>query len=140
MKLIRNPHLWAPARLDDWFDRAFADLGAISRWAGLAEPFEQTFGAGFATDVYEDDQNYYVRAELPGAQKDEISLRIADGVLHLGYEKKNEDGEDEVSLTRNLRLPGPVDSEKVTAKLVDGILTVTIPRHEASKPRAITIE
>lgn len=139
MKLIRQTNPWATGRFDDLFDRAFADFGVFPSWTGLTAPFERTT-TRFPVDVHEDDHHYFVRAELPGVSKNDVSLNLADDVLTLGYERKNSEGEGDVSLTRKLRLPGPVDAGKVSAKLEDGILTVTLPRREDTRPRTIAIQ
>ena len=140
MKLIRQTNPWTPALMDNWIEKAFADFGDLSRWFGRADPFERFSRTHLAADLFEDDHHYFARVELPGARKEDVSIRLEGGVLHIAYERKGNESGDSVALTRSFRLPGPVESGKVTAKLEDGLLTVTLPRHEDAKPRAITIE
>ena len=140
MKLLRHTNPWTPAPMEDWFGKAFADFGDLTRWIGRADPFERFSRPHLSADLFEDDQNYYARVEVPGARKDEVSIRMEGGMLHIAYERKGGEDGDSLALTRSFRLPGPVDTAQIKAKLEDGLLTVTLPRHEDAKPRAIAIE
>ncbi len=101
-------------------------------------------------DLYQDQDNFTVRAELPGLKKEDIKLSLHDGVLTLGGERRNEKAHDEKGLLRNERffgrfersinLPMQVDGTRVTASYEDGVLTVTLPKAEAAKPRQIEIQ
>lgn len=142
MKLIRTNTPWAvgPVRFDDWFARAFGDLGGFSRLLDLPEGGDVFARSHLSADLFEDDHNYHVRVEIPGAKKEEVSAKLEDGVLHVAYQRPGGENTASISLTRAFRLPGPVAADQVTAKLEDGILTVTLPRHAEAKPRTITIE
>lgn len=97
----------------------------------------------------EDENNYYIRAELPGISNDEVDLEYRDGVLKLSveHEEKNEKKEGERvifneqsawSFQRLFHLPHG-DSDKAEADLKDGMLTVTMPKSEETKPRQIKL-
>ena len=102
-----------------------------------------------ALDVYQDKDNVVVHAELPGMKKEEISLSLREGSLTLSGERRHEKAHDEKSRVRNERffgrfertitLPVQVDGTTVTAAYENGILTVTLPKAEAAKPRQIEI-
>ena len=102
-----------------------------------------------ALDVYQDKDNVIVHAELPGLKKEDITLSLHDGLLTLSGERRHEKAHDEKSHVRNERyfgkfertitLPVQVDGTKVAAAYEDGILTVTLPKAEAAKPRQIEI-
>lgn len=132
----------------DFFDRPLW----VSRF------FERPFGAGAAgpgtgwapaMDVTETKDAYVVTLELPGTSKDDISIECHEKVLTIRGEKRSErDEKDEHrhyiertfgSFTRTLRLPADA-SEEVRATFRDGVLTVSIPKVEASKPRVVAIE
>ncbi|WP_319470023.1 Hsp20/alpha crystallin family protein [uncultured Pseudodesulfovibrio sp.] len=93
-----------------------------------------------------DDDNVYVRAELPGINIEDIELTLTDKTLVL----KGERGAPQGKYYRQERPSGvfhrvvnvsvPIDRDKVTATMVDGILTVTLPKSEEIKPRSINIE
>lgn len=120
-----------------------------------AEPMEwpresDFFGWAPAVDVLEDKDNLVVRAELPGMQKDEIEISLHQGNLIISGERKSETRGAEAEASRAERyfgrfqrafeLPKPVDANRVTATYKDGILTVTLPKTEESKPKQITVK
>jgi HSP20 family protein len=100
-------------------------------------------------DVYEDKDNIFVRAELPGMKKEDISLSLHDGMLSISGERKTEERKDDTEVyraerffgrfQRTVSLPAPVASEKVKAQYKDGILTVTLPKAEEAKPKHIDV-
>ena len=103
-----------------------------------------------AVDMYETSDELVVTAELAGMSEKEIKLSIADDVLTLrgerfpGQEVKPEDahrGERWYGkFERTLTLPIPVQTDKVKATYRDGVLTVTLPKVEETKPKEIAIE
>ena len=127
---------------------------ARSPWSGLESEidrlFQSTLGdfAGTAAtrrvpvDLYEDKDNTYVRAELPGVNRDDISVELVDGYLTLVATRKSKtaDREDSVSLTRSVSVPdAAVQADKITAAYENGVLTVTLPKREEAKPRKVTV-
>lgn len=117
-------------------------------WAGLETEIDRLFDAAladFATpatprfplDLYEDKDNYYVRAELPGVSRDVINVEMVEGYLTLGATRQV-DGEP-FRLARSIAIPDGVQAEKVGATLELGVLTVTLPKQEQVKPRKIAI-
>ncbi len=102
------------------------------------------------TNVTEDHNNYYVRAELPGIEGDELDISVtADGLSIAGERKIPEEKKDASyhrrereagKFSRMLSLPGQVDTGKVEASCADGILTVVLPKAEAAKPRQISVK
>ena len=135
-----------PSReFEDIYDRmgqlmnfAFGDLGLAgpgSRpWSPLAE-------------VSETDDAYLVHVELPGIRKDQVDVQLADRELVIsGDIKESEDGRRRRSSRRTGRfeyrtyLPADVKADQVSAELADGVLTVTVPKSEAAKPRRIEVK
>ncbi|MGD2150346.1 MAG: Hsp20/alpha crystallin family protein [Desulfobacterales bacterium] len=102
------------------------------------------------TNVTEDNENYYVRAELPGIKSDELDIQVtAEGVSISGERKIPEEGNnvryhrrerEAGKFSRLINLPGTVDVNKVEASMENGVLKVTIPKSEVSKPRQITVQ
>lgn len=102
------------------------------------------------TNVTEDSNNYYVRAELPGIKSDELDIQVtSDGISVAGERKIPEEGNgvkhhrrerEAGKFSRSINLPGEIDVNAVEASLENGILTVTIPKAEVSKPRQIAIK
>lgn len=140
MKIIRNyPLSYSPLSLDQWFNRAFAGLDPVARLFPSPPPTEWLGRAQLPADLFEDDHHYHVRVEIPGARKEDIGVRIEDGSLHVSYQRANGENRPGLSLTRSFRLPGPVAVDGISARLEDGILVVTLPRHEEAKPRVIPV-
>ncbi|MEZ5277938.1 MAG: Hsp20/alpha crystallin family protein [Opitutaceae bacterium] len=127
------------SEFDRMISRAFSGLG---RWPGWSDEFFGVPGASeIPVDLYDDGENYVVRAELPGVKKSDIKLELDNAVLTFSGERKTKSGEQESvsSFSRSISVGDDVNSDKVKARLEDGILTVTLPKTEAHKPRAITI-
>lgn len=120
-----------------------------SPWAGLESEIDRLFesalssfadttsSTGFPVDLYEDKDNTYVRAELPGVARDAINVEMVDGYLNISASRKQ--GEETFSLNRSVTIPEAVQADKVTATYENGVLTVTLPKQEQAKPRKIAI-
>ena len=103
-----------------------------------------------AINITEDTEAFYVSAELPGVKSADLDLNVTANQLTLAGERKIPDEATEVRYHRREReagrfsravaLPGDIDTENVKAKLVDGLLTVTIPKAEKAKPRQIAVQ
>ena len=103
-----------------------------------------------AVDVREDANNYFVEAELPGMNKEDISLELENNVLSIRGERKFErkdEGENfhfmersYGSFYRSFSLPKNVDGEQIGAEYKDGVLTVTLPKKEEVKPKKVEIK
>lgn len=130
--------------LRDEIDRLFE-----SPLAELARTSQILSGWTPALDVSEDKDNLYVRAELPGMKREEISLTLHDGSLSISGERKSDEKFKDAEVYRSERffgrfqrtvtLPTPVEAEKVKAQYKDGILTVTLPKAEEAKPKQINV-
>jgi HSP20 family protein len=102
-----------------------------------------------SVNVVEDNDGVQVIAEVPGVPKEEVKLQLHDGTLTISGERKiPADVKDAELLRREIRygsfsrtiqLPENVDAEKVTAECTNGVLRVTLPKHEAAKPKEISI-
>ncbi|HBX43060.1 MAG TPA: molecular chaperone [Deltaproteobacteria bacterium] len=102
-----------------------------------------------AVDIYENNDSVVVKAELPGVEKDQISVEVKDGILSLRGERKFEKEVKEESyhriersygsFQRSFSLPVSVDQEKVTAQFKNGVLEVTLPKKEQAKPKQIQV-
>jgi HSP20 family protein len=101
-------------------------------------------------NVTEDEDNYYVRAELPGFKGKDLDISVTGEALSISGERKLP-GEDEKAqyhrreresgkFSRIISLPAQMDTTKVEARCTDGILTVTMPKSEATKPKQIAIK
>lgn len=123
---------------DTMFNRLFRD--------GLGWPVtmpEDTYRTadGFRMDLLADDNAYTVVAELPGLSKEDLDIQLHNAVLTISGERKQGKGENarSVKFSRSVTLDDNVNTQAVSAKMENGLLMVTLPKSEASKPRAITI-
>lgn len=102
------------------------------------------------TNVAENSNAYYVRAELPGIKSDDLDISITGNKLTISGERKIPfEGEnvkyhrrerEAGSFSRIITLPGPVDASKVEAHAANGVLTIVIPKTESAKPKQITVK
>lgn len=94
-----------------------------------------------AVEVNEDENNYYARFKLPGLSKNMVDIKLENTVMSILI-KESKSIKNEINqsrLFRTVKLPDDVDLEHVSAVMKDGILAVTLPRVESSKPRKIKI-
>lgn len=100
-------------------------------------------------DVVETENEILVKADVPGVDEKDIDIRLENGTLTLKGERKLEKDDTEKgyhrvergygSFVRCFSLPTSVDPEKVGASYKAGVLTVTLPKKEAAKPRSIKV-
>ncbi|MGZ5130890.1 MAG: Hsp20/alpha crystallin family protein [Caldimonas sp.] len=131
-------------RLDDFmpeFFRRFARPLALSEGAP----------AEIRIDVTENDKDYAVRAEIPGAKKEDIRVSVDGNFVSISAEVKREKEEKSGgrmlvkesyygSAARGFSLPHEIDSKAVVAKLEDGVLKLTLPKREGAAARSIAIQ
>jgi HSP20 family protein len=101
-------------------------------------------------NLTESKDNYYVRAELPGVKGDELDIQVTANNLAISGERKiaaEEEGaryhrreREAGTFSRMIGLPDEVDTDKVDAKLENGILNVVISKAEIAKPKQITVK
>jgi HSP20 family protein len=146
MKLIRsNPalNLGRVADFGPWLRHPLAGLPAVAQLLEDFFPAAPTSPSNgrLATDLHEDSGNFYARFELPGVKKDAVKVELREGVLTVSAERRVKSGENEstYTLSRSLSLPETVNAEGISAKLEDGLLTVTLPKQEQRKPKLIAV-
>ncbi len=101
-------------------------------------------------NMTEDSENYYVRAELPGIKADALDISVTGDTLSISGERKipeeNKNAKyhrrerEAGKFSRIIALPSQVNTNKVGASTVDGILKVILPKSEAAKPKQITVK
>ena len=140
---IRRPSWMTPygqeAMGDVWFDRLWPEW---SRWQG--EEYSPTF------DFYEKDGKYYLIADLPGVNKDDISINVENNIITVSGKRESKKEEKDAnyyvretsygSFSRALRLPAEVDEDSVDASFKDGVLKVEMKTREGAKARKIEIK
>ena len=146
MYLVRRNHWNRGNNVPTTFDRFFEDF-----WNAPAFTNEQDSVLWSPrVDVKETKDAYTVMADLPGLNKDDITISVHDNVLTLKGERKNEEKkEDETSyyaevnygsFSRSFQLPVKVEADKINAEYKNGVLQLSIPKAEEAKPRTIQIK
>ncbi len=102
-----------------------------------------------AVDLVEEDEQFVLRADLPGMSEDEVSVELEEDVLTISGERKSEheerkDGHYRLErasgrFARSLTLPEGVDPQSIQAHFDKGVLEVRIPKPEQRKPRRVAI-
>mgnify|MGYP003574701242 FL=1 len=141
MALIR----WNPFGEVDTFQRQMNRL-----FEDYARPDNSVSGWTPRVDIFEDENQIILSAELPGLSDKDVTVNVENNVLTISGERKleNEESKDGYtrveryygSFNRSFSLPNTVDIEKVDAKMDKGVLTVTLPRREETKPKQIEVK
>jgi HSP20 family protein len=107
-------------------------------------------GMDLAVDMYETDNDLVVTTALPGVKAEDVEITITGDVLCVKADTKAETREETASYfrqerrygscTRSVTLPVAVQADKADAKLNDGVLTLTLPKAEESKPKTIQVK
>jgi HSP20 family protein len=123
--------------MDDFFPDGQRDL----RRGGVAVPI---------VDITETGDGYLVRAELPGVEKNDVTVELEQGVLSIRGEKRSRRDEKHEqgrrlecsygSFSRSFTLPQDADADRIRAEFRDGVLEVSVAKHPESKPKQIAVK
>ena len=141
---MSNLTRYNPARdlmsMNNMLDRFFNDAFFPMRDGGFGSP---------NVDVIENNDNIVVKAELPGFKPENVDLRVEGNLLVMRGEGSEETQKNEgqyhlherhqASFVRSIPLPTGVDANKANAEFENGVLTLTLPKNEESKPKRITV-
>ncbi|RLM53928.1 Hsp20/alpha crystallin family protein [Halobellus sp. Atlit-31R] len=136
-------------RLFDRMSRQFDDTsriweseGPFARWSSEYE--------SMALDLVEHDDEFVVTVDLPGFEREDVEIQVTDHTLRIEAERETDVEEEEEqylrherrqqAMHRSLRLPDDIDKEGVSARMKNGVLTITLPKIEAEEARTIDIE
>ena len=131
----------------------------ISMRQAMDRLLEEAFARGTETrgtgawllpmDAYITDDAIVIRADVPGLSPDDIEITLEGDTLSIRGEIKREEANDRKyvllerptgKFERTLTISTPIDHDKVEATFKDGVLTLTLPKAEAVKPRQITVK
>ncbi|MBX9580998.1 MAG: Hsp20/alpha crystallin family protein [Gemmataceae bacterium] len=146
MNRVRNP-----------FGGLFHEVNAVqeqfARLVNRVAPYAAATAAGVSgplLNVWEDENALYVEADLPGIDPAKLDITVAEGNhLTVGGERAVPEVAGAVwvrqerpagKFARSVGLPALVDADKVEAKYENGVLRLTLPKHEAAKPRKIQVK
>ena len=121
--------------LNEAFDRS-SEEGGLTPWAP-------------AVDIYENEHELVVKADLPDIKPEELDIRVENNILTIRGERKFEKKVEEQnylrvertygSFSRSFSLANTVNSEAIKAEYKDGVLTLTVPKREEAKPKQIKV-
>lgn len=138
------------------FESPFAELDQLRREMlrlldTVAEDASGSLGTGVfpPMNITEDDDRFYVRAEVPGIKPTELSISALKNRVSLSGKREIQPEHERVSyhrkeraegsFSRTVNLPSEIDAEHVEASYRDGILTLRLPKAAEAKPRQITV-
>lgn len=153
---MANMMRWDPfgefPTIQDRLNELFTPTGFFPRPLSLFRGAEQELTAPSfmpPVDVFEDEHNIVVTAELPGIEEKDLNISVENNVLTITGERKMEKEEKKENyqrverrygrFTRSFTLPSTVDAENVNAEFDKGLLKITMPKLEEAKPKQIKI-
>ena len=142
---------WEPFRdllsLQERMNRLFDDSFRGAR--GSDEDWALGGSWAPAVDIYEQDGNIVLKAELPGIDPKDVDVRVENNTLTLRGERKHDQEVKKENyhrvertygtFTRSFTLPNVVDTNNIKADYRDGVLRMTLPKREEAKPKQISI-
>jgi len=142
---------WIPFReLDEMNNRLSRIFGGTTSRTGNGR--EDITVAAWAplVDITEDDKEYIIKAELPEVKKNDVKVRVEDGVLYISGERNLEKEEKGKryhrieraygSFTRTFSLPEDADAQQVNAEFKDGMLSVHVAKDKNARPKSIEVK
>jgi HSP20 family protein len=141
---------WRPFRDLDEMERRFDDLFS---WPPLPAVWRRmpTMEMAWAPaiDVFEKEDKFVVKAEIPGMKEEDINISVVGNTLTIKGERKAESEvkEDDYyccersygSFSRSLAVPSNVDAKKIEANYEDGVLEISLPKIPEVKPKKISV-
>lgn len=146
--LIMQLTKWDPFReMEDRFDRFTKSLS----WPHRNRQENMVTGDWAPrVDISETDKEFSIKAEIPDVNKEDVKVSVDDGVLTITGEKKQEKEEKGKkfhrveryygSFSRSFTLPENIDEKKIAASFKDGMLNLSIPKTQKSKPKGIEVK
>ena len=96
-------------------------------------------------NVRDEEDTFVLSALVPGLKADDLNIQVLENVVHIEGEFQANDEEfllrelPHGSFHRALRMPSEIDTDKVEAKITDGVLTLRLPKAESARPKKIKI-
>ncbi len=144
MKLTK----WDPFReMENMFDR----YTKVLNWPRVgSQEMMTTDDWAPRVDIAETDKEFIINAEIPDVKKEDVKVMVDNGILTIRGQRKQEKEEMGKkfhrverfygSFSRSFTLPNNVDESKIEASFKDGMLNLTVPKIEETKPKAIDVK
>jgi HSP20 family protein len=114
--------------------------GRMARRLG-SQPGQQVLGV----NIREEDDAYTLSALVPGLKAEDLNIQVLEDVVSIEGEYKTDPVEYLLSelpggsFRRSLRLPTPIQADKIEAKISEGVLTLSLPKAESARPKKIKV-
>jgi len=136
---------WFDRLTEDFWRRPFSSLMLGERW-----PLPMLTAKAPSLDVFEEQDELVVKADLPGLGKEDIEVTVTGSVVTIKGEKKKEEEVKEKdyyrrersygAFVRSVELPCEVKSEQIKANFKDGVLEVRMPKTEEAKKKSVSVK
>ena len=136
--------------LERLFQRMSRQYGDPSRMLGSGEAFGGSSTGDMDVDLVEYDDEFVATVDLPGFEREDVDVQVTDQLLQIDAEHAESTDEEadryirreriHRSMQRSVQLPEEVDTDGVSARMNNGVLTVTLPKVDAEDTRRIEIE
>ncbi len=137
---------WDPWReIEDMFDRYTKAVG----WPRGSQEAMASSDWSPRVDIVEAEQEFLIKADIPGVEKDHVKVSVENGVLTIQGERKTEKEEKDAkfhrverftgTFVRRFTVPENVDADAIKAVFKDGMLTLHLPKTQKALPKAIDI-
>lgn len=126
----------------------------LSNWFSSSESGTQMPAFSPSLDMHETDSGYEVKVDLPGVKPSEVNVHVADNMLTISGERRFEKhegkkGEESTphlveryhgTFSRSIMLPAAVKQDKIEAEFRDGVLRISLPKAEETKPFKVAVK
>jgi HSP20 family protein len=150
---LRQPAYPGAAAAQGWGDRNYNvfqnEMNRLFQKFLGSDYDASTSGVFPPVNVYEDAVNFYLTAELPGMESSDIQLDVEENSIQIQGERRTEHEKENLcyhrkereggAFSRKLTFRDKIDTEKVSAALKNGVLKITMPKAQSSKPKKIEV-
>lgn len=145
-----NVTKWSPLNeLEEIADRYGRLFGTHLPWRERFELLDRDIEWKPAADIVERDDEYLIKAELPGVKRDDIDVNLENDVLTITGERKLEEAKETDKthrverfygrFSRSFRVPDDVDTGAIRAECQEGVLQLHLPKTKSKKPETVKI-
>jgi len=145
-----NVTKWSPfAELDELGDRYGRLFGTHLPWRERLQLLDKEIEWKPAADIVERDDEYLIKAELPGVKREDIDVQVENDVLTITGERKLEETKDTDKthrverfygkFSRSFRIPENVDADAIKAETEEGVLRLHLPKTKVKKAQPVKI-
>ncbi|MFB6087667.1 MAG: Hsp20/alpha crystallin family protein [Haloarculaceae archaeon] len=131
-------------------DNPFEEIEELLESMGAGFEVGSAVSGGISVDVCDEGDAFVVTADVPGVEKDDLEVTLSDRTLRIEADHESEREEEtgeyirrertHTESSRSVRLPESVDEEGIEATYSNGVLTVTLPKHEPEGGTRIEVE